>query len=119
MKCRTIQETKQAILISGENWLIPFMEFVDDFRRSQDLSLIENPFALSDEHIDSLLASTVEYLCDELGIETPRWVWEVPSCKEPWFISGIENLKAISIAESPVHFRRRKIFVLENFLSRV
>ena len=80
--------------------------------------MVEKPFSLSDEDIDSLLASTVEYLCDELGIETPDWVWDVPPCKEPWFVSGYENLKAIAIAESPVFFRRRKIFVLENFLSR-
>ena len=119
MSCKTIQETKRAILDSGENWRIPFMEFVDDFRRTRDLSLIEKPFALSDKRIDALLASTIEYLCNEMNIEPPDWVWEVPSCKKPWFVSGIENLKAISIVESPAYFRRRKIFVLENFLSRV
>ena len=118
MKCRTIQEAKMAMLKSGENWRIPFMEFIDDLRRTRDHRLIEKPFALSDENIDSLLASTIEYLCDELGVETPSWVWEVPSCKEPWFVAGYDNLKAISIVESPVFFRRRKIFVLENFLSR-
>lgn len=119
MKYRTIQEAKTAILKSGENWRIPFMEFVDDLRRTRDHSLIEKPFSLNNENIDSLLASTTEYLCDEMGIETPNWIWNVPSCKEPWFVSGYDNLKAISIAESPVFFRRRKIFVLENFLSRV
>ena len=119
MKYRTIQETKLAMLKSGENWRIPFMEFVDDFRSTHDHSLIEQPFSISDENIDSLLASTIEYLCDELGIETPNWVWEIPSCREPWFVSGYENLKAITIVESPVFFRRRKIFVLSNFLFRV
>ncbi len=119
MKERTVQEAKLAILEYGQDWRIPFMEFVDDFRRTRDHRLIENPFSLNDENVDSLLASTVEYLCDELGVETPDWVWEVPSCKEPWFVSAYENLKAISIVESPVFFRRRKIFVLENFLSRV
>lgn len=37
----------------------------------------------------------------------------------PWFVAGMENLKAIALAESPLRFRLRKIFVLENFLSRV
>jgi len=119
VKERTVQEVKTAILEYGQDWRIPFMEFVDDFRRTRNHHLIEKPFSLNDENVDSLLASTVEYLCDELGVETPDWVWEVPSCKEPWFVSAYENLKAISIAESPVFFRRRKIFVLENFLSRV
>ncbi len=118
MKYRTIQETKTAMLKSGNNWRIPFMEFVDDFRRIRDPGFVEKPFDLNNERFDPLLASTIEYLCDEMGIKTPDWIWDVPSCKEPWFVSGYENLKAISIAESPAFFRRRKIFVLENFLSR-
>ncbi len=119
MKYRIVQEARTAMLKSGDNWRIPFMEFVDDFRRTRDHSLIEEPLNLSNEKFDSLLASTVEYLCDEMDIEIPSWIWDVPSCKDPWFVSGYENLKAISITESPVYFRRRKIFVLENFLLRV
>jgi lipopolysaccharide biosynthesis regulator YciM len=119
MKYMTIQEAKTAMLKNGKNWRIPFMDFVDDFRRTRDHRLIEKPLYLTDDRFDSLLASTVEYLCDEMGIETPSWIWDVPSCKEPWFVSGYENLKAITIVESPAFFRRRKIFVLENFLSRV
>lgn len=116
---KTLKATKTAMLQDEENWRIPFMDFVDDFRRNPDTILIEEPFSLSNERFDSLLASTAEYLCDEKGVEVPDWIWEVPACKEPWFVAGYENLKAISIAESPVFFRRRKIFVLENFLSRV
>lgn len=119
MKYRTIRDAKAAMLKNDKNWRIPFMEFIDDVRRTHDHSLFEKPFDLTNENFDSLLASAVEYLCDELGIETPDWVWDVPPCEEPWFVSGYENLKAVSIAESPVFFRRRKIFVLENFLSRV
>jgi hypothetical protein len=115
----TIRETKQHIEQDPKYWLIPFMEFVDDFRRYRDFSLIQEPFELTDERFDALLASTVEYLCDELNMEPPEWVWNVPSCQDPWFVSGLENLKAITIVESPVYFRRRKIFVLENFLARV
>lgn len=118
MKCKTIQETKKAMINNGDNWRIPFMEFVDDFRRTRDYSLIERPFELGNEKFDSLLASTIEYLCDEMGIEFPNWIWNIPSCTEPWFVSGYENLKALSIVESPAFFRRRKIFVLENFLYR-
>jgi hypothetical protein len=118
MKCRTINETKAAMLEYGEHWRIPFMEFVDDFRRLKDLRLIEKPFALGDERFDSLLASAIEHLCAELDLETPSWSWGVPACKSPWFVSDVENLKAIAIAESPAHFRRRKIFVLGNFLAR-
>ena len=119
MKYRTIKEVQKAMLKDRKNWRIPFMEFVDDMRCMQDTALIKEPFSLRDEKFDSLLASTIEYLCNEMAIATPDWVWQVPSCKEPWFVAGCENLKAISIAESPAFFRRRKIFVLENFLVRV
>jgi hypothetical protein len=116
----TICEIKKQIEADPENWFIPLMDFVDDFRRYKDVSSVEHSFEPGgNERIDALLASTVEYLCDELGLENPEWTWDIPPCKEPWFVSGIENLKAITIVESPVFFRRRKVFVLENFLERV
>lgn len=115
---RNIREVQLQMVQTPEYWRIPFMEFVDDFRKFKDIRLIEQPFQCEHERFDALLASTIESLCAELGIETPNWVWEVPSCKYPWFVSGIESLKAITIVESPVYFRRRKIFVLENFLER-
>jgi hypothetical protein len=37
---------------------------------------------------------------------------------EPWFVSGMENLKASALLESPLPFRRNNVFVLGNFLSR-
>jgi hypothetical protein len=113
----TIQETKQVIEQDRTHWQIPLMEFVDEFRRSRDQALFAVPFQQGDERLDALLASTVESLCDELGLETPEWVWNVPACRKPWFVS--EGVKAIALVESPVYFRRRKIFVLANFLDRV
>jgi len=115
----TITEVKNQIKADPENWFVPFMDFVDDFRRYKNLSAIENSFESDDERTDALLASTIEYLCDELKLENPDWTWDVPPCRYPYFVSGIENLKAITIVESPVFFRRRKIFVLENFLDRI
>ena len=119
MRSKTAKEVRDEMINMDEYWCIPLMDFVDDFRRTREPGLISEPFELQDEHIDAILASTIEYLCDEMNIEIPDWIWNVPSCKDPWFVSGIENLKAITIAESPAYFRRRKIFVLRNFLSRV
>jgi hypothetical protein len=81
--------------------------------------MIAEPFELNDDKIDALLASTVEKLCDELKLETPAWIQEIPPCKEPFFVSGIENLKAISIVQSPLKFKARNVFVTGNFLVRV
>ena len=116
---KTIRETRDLIKKNPKHWLIPFMEFVDDFRRTKDMKLLSTPLSSHDRRFDALLASTAEFLCKEMGLETPEWVWGVPACDDPWFVSGLENLKAIALVESPVYFRRRKIFVLENFLERV
>lgn len=95
------------------------MNFVDDFRYYKDPKAVVEPFELSDEKMDALLASITESLCDEFGLEPPEWLTDVPACRDPYFVGEIQNLKAISIVESPLRFRMRKIFVLENFLSRV
>jgi hypothetical protein len=115
----TLRKVKDRIKADPKNWRVYLMDFVDDFRYYKDARMIAEPFELSDERTDALLASTAEALCDELGVEAPAWLGEVPACRDPYFVSGLENLKAISIVESPLRFRIRKIFVLENFLSRV
>ena len=104
---------------AGDRWAIPLMDFVDEFRRRRDAVAVSEPFVPRDERLDALLASTIECLCDEMELENPEWTWKIPACRTPWFVSGIESLKAITLVESPVFFRRRQIFVLANFLSRV
>ena len=115
----TLRETKERASGEPENWCVHLMDFVDDFRYHKDARAVAEPFALTDKRLDAVLASTAEALCDELGINVPTWLAEVPAAPEPYFVGGLENLKAISIVESPLRFRLRKIFVLENFLSRV
>ncbi|MGI8812512.1 MAG: hypothetical protein ACR2IH_08290 [Pyrinomonadaceae bacterium] len=94
------------------------MNFVDDFRRIGDRSALVDPFDVKDDRAGALLASTAESLCDEMNLPPPEWLSEVPAAVQPYFVSGLENLKAISLVESPLRFRVRKIFVLENFLNR-
>jgi hypothetical protein len=115
----TLRQTKEKIKQDPQWWCIHLMNFVDDFRYYKDLRAIAEPFQLSDEKMDALLASTAESLCDEIGLDPPDWLADVPACRDPYFVGEIQNLKAISIVQSPLRFRIRKIFVLENFLSRV
>jgi hypothetical protein len=100
-------------------WKVALMDFVDDFRRNPNLLAIAEPFVSGDDQKDALLASVIETLCDEARLSIPEWVQQVPACRKPFFVSGLENLKALALAESPIHFRIRKVFVLENFLQRV
>ena len=115
----TLRSTQQQIEADREHWSIYLMDFVDDFRYYKALPMLEEPIVWADERLDALLASTAEALCDELGLAAPLWLATVPACRKPWFVAGMENLKAIALVESPLRFRIRKIFVLENFLSRV
>ena len=115
----TLKQTKEKIRDDPRWWCIHLMNFVDDFRRQRNVSAVVEPIETSDEKTDALLASTAEALCDEMRLTPPRWLSGVPACSEPYFVGGFERLKAISIVESPLRFRIRKIFVLENFLRRV
>ena len=115
----TAYETKQRMLDDPRWWKIALMDFVDDFRYHRDSSAIAGSFEIGDEEKDAVLAGTIETLCDEMAIPIPEWLGNIPACREPLFLSRVETLKAFSLAESPVHFRIRKVFVMENFLSRV
>lgn len=115
----TLRETQQQIEADAAHWQIYLMDFVDEFRRRRDRQMIAEPFSGNDDKFDALLAATAEQLCYELGLPVPEWIQQVGACREAWFVSGVESLKAIALAESPAPFRLRKVFVLENFLHRV
>jgi hypothetical protein len=116
---QSLHELKRSIEKNPNYWFIHLMDFVDDFRREKKLSALKKPFARPQNRWASLLAATAESLCEEAHIEPPEWLAHVRACKHPWFVAGLENLKAITLAESPLPFRLRKIFVQHNFLSRV
>lgn len=102
-----------------ESWRTHLFNFVDRFRASRDPSLIMNPPVEElDLRLRALIASTVEALCQEFMISSPIWCKGIDAPGRPWFVSGVENLKAVALVESPAYFRARNIFVLENFLSR-
>ncbi len=115
----SVAETRKKFDEDPAGWRIPLMDFVDDFRFYRDVTAIEHPFEVGDIEKDAVLAGVIETLCDELDIPIPAWLLQVPPCKEPLFLSRMESLKATAIVQSPVRFRLRKVFVHENFLSRV
>ena len=107
-------------------WLLG--DFIDDFRLRSDTDL-EREALVRDEpawiedaaagEINAYLAAMVESLCREARLDPPAWT-EAPRrfLARPWFAGGLENLKAILLAESPVPFRRRNLFVSGNALAR-
>ncbi|MEO5330617.1 MAG: hypothetical protein H7839_01230 [Magnetococcus sp. YQC-5] len=114
----TIKEIHAEMLQQPEYWRIFLMNFVDDFRRSKNLSLIAEPICPANHRLDALVAAVVDSLCAESSLAPPEWTETIAPLSKPWFVAGLENLKAIALVESPAPFRVRNIFVLNNFLSR-
>jgi hypothetical protein len=101
---------------------------IDDFRvrastAEERLALVGEPpvwvDAPSQEDCNAYWAATVETLCREAHLNPPSWT-ESPRCylRRPWFAGAMESLKAVLLAESPVAFRRRNLFVSSNVLAR-
>lgn len=115
----SLYDTALKIRHDGEiSWKIHLFNFVDSLRRSRDGQLIALALPPMNVRLDALFASTVEALCAELQMDLPHWCAGVPPLTGPWFVAGVENLKAMALIESPTWFRKRQIFVLGNFLER-
>ena len=99
---------------------------LDDFRchcttPEEKLALVADlPELTGEPETDAYLAAMVESLCREASLNPPPWT-ESPSTylPRPWFAGGLESLKAILLAETPVAFRRRNLFISANALHRV
>lgn len=116
----SIRMISEQIARAGEaSWRLWLFNFVDHFRNNPKPELIQlSPCLKISKRLMALVAATVETLCEEQGLASPAWCEGVPLLAVPWFVSGVENLKPSALVESPVHFRKRNIFVLGNFLER-
>lgn len=116
----SVEDISIRIHLEGaDSWKLHLFDFIDAFRRDRTICQIARPPILDmDSRLQALIASTVESLCHETGVLIPAWCHGIPALTHPWFVSEMENLKAMALIESPVYFRARNIFVLENFLKR-
>ncbi len=97
-------------------------EFLDGFYLSglaeREKRLYAEPEKLGPIH-DAFLAAVAEHLSLRHRLPTPEWTEEPHRfLHEPHFAGGLESLKAILLAESPLAFRRRGLFVSRDALSR-
>lgn len=118
-ECSTVAVAYKVLRDEHASWKIHFMELVDEFRRDLDpsLLLLPPPHALPRD-LRALLAGIVLELAREAGMMPPGWATKRCVLPKPWFVSGIQSLKASALVESPLAFRRNNIFVNENFLAR-
>lgn len=120
LPCDSVAVISARIAMAGEgSWRDWLFNFVDAFRSKKDRAyLVAPPADAASERVRALLASVVESMCSDFEMPPPGWCSAIGSLDEPWFVSGVESLKAEALIESPVHFRARNIFVLGNFLDR-
>jgi transcriptional regulator with XRE-family HTH domain len=111
--------SNQILQEGEETWKIHLFNFVDAFRSAKNPTyyIQQAPQNLAPKMM-ALLSATVEILCEEKSISPPQWCTQIKDLPEPWFVSGVEYLKPMALVESPLPFRKRNIFVLDNFLNR-
>jgi transcriptional regulator with XRE-family HTH domain len=116
----SVISASQKVLQDGfDSWKIHFMDLVDYFRSSLDTEcLLLPPCKMLDKRLYALMSSIVRQLCLESSVPPPRWSQQPCFLEKPWFLAGMNSLKASALVESPVAFRSNNIFVLDNFLAR-
>jgi hypothetical protein len=68
---------------------------------------------------DAYLAAVAVSLAREIREPPPSWAWhDSRKLRRPWFAHPGRALRATLLAESPVPFRERNLFVSANALSR-
>lgn len=68
---------------------------------------------------DAYLAAVAEHLSLQYDLPVPEWSETVGfDLERPWFGTKLESIKPVLLAESPLAFRRRMLFVSENALHR-
>jgi len=102
------------------SWKIHFFNFINELVRTKDSRLfISPPIKKLDKKLQALLAVIVMELCHRNNWPPPLWADDISSLQHPWFLSESESLKASALLESPLRFKLKNIFILENFFDRV
>lgn len=118
----TLVEVATAATIDIDAFQSTLAGFLDDFYmnvdRRQAMIDIEPPFT-SDRVYDAYLGAVGEHLARRWGIEVPAWTRsERRRLHRPSFMTKIEAFKPLLLAQSPLAFRKRMIFVEAEPLKR-
>jgi hypothetical protein len=97
--------------------LMRINEFLDAFYGAPDhvrqAMISREPSHHGDERLDAYVGAVAEHLARRWGLTIPSWATaDERACKEPWFVGelGTTQLASLYLAESPIAFRRRRIF---------
>ena len=92
-------------------------EFLDAFYSESDTARRQavidgEPLRIGHERHDAFIGAVAEHLARRWGLRIPPWS-EAPwrEVSEPWFVGMMGNgLSGLLLVESPIAFRRRRIF---------
>ncbi|WP_066721595.1 MULTISPECIES: hypothetical protein [Hyphomicrobiales] len=122
----TLKEVVRRTLTGEQKLVVALNEFLDEFYADPDaasrLSRISEEPALTEQpHIDAYIGAAGEHLARRWRIGLPPdWVDKKKRfLKEPWFPPGVDAEKPFLLAESPMAFRRRMLFVEAEPLRRL
>ena len=117
----TLADTVRIYLEHGEGqdgaFSVLLDEFLDAFytetRPGQRQATIDEdpPFTGNERH-DAYIGAVGEHLAQRWGLRVPAWT-DTPGREvaEPWFVGMMgKGLSGLLLAESPIAFRRRRIF---------
>lgn len=98
-------------------------EFLDEYRDApadDHLRLLQRaPAATGDPRWDAFLAALGEHLAFHEQLAVPAWTRRptrfLPSA---WFLSTLPSARAAAFVESPPAFKRRGVFITEDFFAR-
>ena len=112
---RTLAEVARS-RNAGEDFSLLLREFLDEFYAALRSGvagecIVDEPVALSDLQEHAMLGAAGEHLARRWNLAIPLWTEDLSRfLRRPYFITTIEGLKALLLAESPIAFRRRLIF---------
>ena len=102
------------------NWKIAIGQIIQDVVRDKNLDFFSAEPMTEEKRLKALLASTLYELSLRLKItNVPHWVTLKHTLDLPWFVSGIHNMHAMAVLESPISFKRNLVFVTKEFFMRV
>ncbi len=113
----------QRYLPSEDNALLCCAEFLDEYRdapdKIHDQLLVPEPMTTGDQRWDALIAALAEHLAFHEQRDIPAWVGAPSRFLSTWWVpSTLPSVRIGALAESPAAFRRRGVFITEDFFSR-
>jgi hypothetical protein len=96
-----------------------FVRQFDAAATSEKVQMVsERPAPTTDPRYDALLGALVEHLCARWEVPVPAWVQDPDRfLSQWWFVSGLRSLHASALAQSPISFARRGVFICDGALT--